>query len=378
MSTIAEPENKVVVGELIDTRLSNAPIVFHVSDAKIDELKRELSGLKIIDSADYAKVTKGIGVCRTLRVQIEKCRKDLKEDSLAYGRRVDAEAKRLTVALEAIEEPLKAEKARIDEEKELAKKKVEEAKRLKLEARLNELSAINARVNPLVVADWTDEEFQTQFEVAKGLFEAGQRQSRIEAERLAKEEAERQEALRLEREKLEAERAELARLRTEQEAAAKAERDRIEAEQAAERKRLDEERAKIEEAQRIERERIEAEKAAIQAEKDRLAREQFERDEAERLKREEEERAEQERLELIRAEEERKEAIRLQEIAEQEELARQEALRPDKEKICIFADVLTSLDLPAVESDEAMALINVASDSLMKIAEFLRAFGEPS
>jgi hypothetical protein len=378
MSTIAEPEKKVVVGELIDTRLSNAPIVFHVSDAKIEELKRELSGLKIIDSADYAKVTKGIGVCRTLRVQIEKCRKDLKEDSLAYGRRVDAEAKRLTAALEAIEEPLKSEKARIDEEKERAKKAAEEAKRLVLEARLNELSAINARVNPLVVADWTDEEFLTQFEVAKGLFEAGQRQSRIEAERLAKEEAERQEALRLEREKLEAERAELARLRTEQEAAAKAERDLIEAEQAAERKRLEEERTKIEVAQRIERERIEAEKVAIQAEKDRLAREQFERDEAERLKREEEERAEQERLELIRAEEERKEAIRLQEIAEQEELARQEALRPDKEKICIFADVLTSLDLPAVESDEAMALINVASDSLMKIAEFLRAFGEPS
>jgi len=345
VSTITEPENKTVVGELIDTRLSNAPIVFHVSDAKIEELKRELQGLKIIDSADYAKVTKGIGVCRTLRSQVEKCRKDLKEDSLAYGRRVDAEAKRLTAMLEQIEEPLKAEKQRIDEEKERVKKAAEEAKRLKLESRLNELDAINARVNPLIVAEWSEDEFQKQFEVAKGIFEAAQREAQAEAERLAREEADRQETMRIERERLAAERAELDRLRAEQEAAAKAERERIEAEQAAERKRLDEERAKIEKAQRIERERIEAEKAAIQAEKDRLAREQFERDEVERLKREAEEQAERDRLAQIEAEKNSRYELRPQSWVEVECEAVSVATEPVTQSASISTRDATISDL---------------------------------
>lgn len=305
MSTITEPENKTVVGELIDTRLSNAPIVFHVSDAKIEELKRELHGIKIIDSADYAKVTKGIGVCRTLRTQVEKCRKDLKEDSLAYGRRVDAEAKRLTAMLEQIEEPLKAEKQRIDEEKERAKKAAEEAKRLKLESRLNDLSSINARVNPLIVAEWSEDEFQKQFEVAKGIFEAAQREAQAEAERLAREEADRQEAMRIERERLAAERAELDRLRAEQE----------------------------------------AERAAIQAEKDRLAREQFERDEVERLKREAEEQAERDRLAQIEAEKNSRYEIRPQSWVEVECEAVSVATEPVTQSASISTRDATISDL---------------------------------
>lgn len=333
MSTVEE--NKVVTGELIDVRLSNTPIVFHISDARIDELRRELSGMKIVDSADYARVTKGIGVCRTLRTQVEKCRKDLKEESLLYGRKVDAEAKRLTAMLEEIEEPLKAEKQRIDDEKEAAKKAAEEAKRLKIEQRINDLSAVNAKAHPLIVAEWSDEEFQSQLAKARAAFEEAERLAKIEAERLAKEEADRQEAMRQEQLRLDAERAELAKIRAEQEAAAKAE-----------------------------RERMQAEREAIEAEKARLAREQFDRDESDRKKREAEELAERQRLAAIEAEEQRK-----------AELSRLEALKPDKEKLLAFALSISLLEIPVLKTDEAKICLAGCLESLTKINMALKAFG---
>jgi len=365
MSTI-ESDVKEVTGELIDVRLSNTPIVFHVSDARIDEIKRELSGLTIVDSKDYERVTKGIAVCRTLRGQVEKCRKDLKEESLAYGRKVDAEAKRLTAKLEEIEEPLKAEKTRVDEEKERAKREAEEAKRAKLESRVNALVALKVSISHLIVADWTDEEFTAQLATAKRLFDEAEQRAKAEAERLAKEEADRQEAMRLEQLRLDAERAELARLRAEQEAAAKAERERVDAEQAAERKRLAAEQAKIEEAQRIERAKLDAERAAIQAEKDRLAREQAERDEAER-----------QRLAAIKAEEDRKEAERLNAIAQQAERERLEALKPDKEKLLMLVVAIESLEMPMLASDDACELLDETTRLLKVITSRLRSFGEP-
>jgi colicin import membrane protein len=339
-------ETKTITGELITSKLSDSLIVFHVSDSRIAELRNELEGLRIAGAEDYAKAVKGIAICRTLRSQVEKCRKELKEDSLTYGRKVDAEAKRLTAKLEEIEEPLKLEKARVDEEKEKVKREAEEARRRKFESRINALADVGARANHFLVSEWSDEEFASQLESAKVRFEEAQQQSKLEAERLAKEEAANRESMRIERERIDAEKAELARLRAEQEASAKAERDRIEAEQAEE------------------RERLEAERAAIQAEKDRLARDQFERDEAERLKREAEEQAEQQRLAAIRAEEDR-----------QAEIKRLEALRPDREKLATYAQSLLSVSCPELDSEDAQALLDSFCFRLSGLISELKSFG---
>ena len=155
---------------------------------------------------------------------------------------------------------------------------------------------------------------------------------RLEAERLAREKAE--------RERLEAERlsklSEKERLEAERLAREKAERERLEAErlakEKAERERLEAERLAREKA---ERERLEAERLAKMSEKDRLealAREKAERErlEAERLAREkaEQERLEKERLSRDKAERDRLEKERLaREKAERERLERERLAR---------------------------------------------------
>ncbi len=168
-----------------------------------------------------------------------------------------------------------------------------------------------------------------------------------EADRLAREKAERE---RLEAERLAREKAERDRLEAERLAREKAERDRLEAERLAnmsEKDRLEAERLAREKAERerleaerlarekSERERLEAERLAKLSEKDRLealAREKAERErlEAERLAREkaEQERLEKERLSRDKAERDRLERERLaREKAERERLERERLAR---------------------------------------------------
>lgn len=386
VETIAEP----ITGELIESGLKTAPIVYHVSDAKIAELRKEFTGLKITTPNDYQKVSKAIAVCRTLRVQVDKCRKDLKEDALVYGRRVDAEAKRLTEALESIEIPLKAEKQRADEEKDRQKKAAEEARQKRLADRLEQLAKYNAKVMPHDAEAWSDEEFASQLALVKELYEAHQeaiRKEKEEAERKAAEakaaeEAERQareEALRLERERLDKERAEMEAARKAEQARVDAEReamrlDRLKLEQEkAEAERLAAiERAKAEELQRAERDRLEKERAALQAEKDRIEREKFEREEAERLRLEElqrQEDAEKEaiRLEQLRLEEERAEADR-----KAKELERLEALKPDREKLNAIAKSIRDLvnTFPTMSNSESQHYLDAIVRRLKDTADF--------
>lgn len=150
MSTVTEePEvAEPITGELIVDTPKEIPIVFNVSDSKIAELKTSLAGLKINDKKDYDRAVKGIAACRTLRSSVEKCRKGLKEHALAYGRKVDAEATRLREALEAIEEPLKSEKERVDEAAAKAKREAEEAKRKIVEERIKALVGFECVLTP--------------------------------------------------------------------------------------------------------------------------------------------------------------------------------------------------------------------------------------
>ena len=176
---------------------------------------------------------------------------------------------------------------------------------------------------------------------------AKEEEERIEAERLAKEEAERLEAERLAKEeaaRLEAERiAKEEAERLEAERLAKEESDRLEAERLAkeEAEKLEAERLEKEEAERLEAERL-AKEEAERLEAERLAKEEAERLEAERLAKEESDRLEAERL--AKEEEERLEAERLakeeEERLEAERLAKEEAEKAKKSDFGIsYADV---------------------------------------
>ena len=111
----------------------------------IEELKKEFLPLKIAsieDKEGYNLVSKSLRFVIGKRTAIEDKRKELKADSLAFGRAVDAKAKEITEMLSPIEEHLKSEKAKIDAEIEAIKRKVEELKLQKIKDRHNLLISL--------------------------------------------------------------------------------------------------------------------------------------------------------------------------------------------------------------------------------------------
>ncbi len=247
---------------MLEATKTAKPIVeYNVSDAAIETLRAKFAGLTAATPAGYKLVTAAIGEVRSLRVAVEKKRKELKADALEFGRKVDSEAKRITAALESVEEPLKIEKAKIDDEK--------------------------ARIEAERVAD---ERRKIEAEEA-----------RVRAEREAAEAAER-ERIRLEQQaendRLAAERARLAEERAALEAERKAIAEKAAADAKAAQEKIDADRRELEkQRQEAERARFERE-AEERAERD--ARAKVEREAAERAAAAERQREEQTRLAALR------------------------------------------------------------------------------
>jgi hypothetical protein len=133
------PEIPTSFDQLIKRELTK----FDVVVPAVAELSKEFLPLKIAsidDTEAYAEVSKALRFIVSKRTSVEDKRKELKADSLAYGRAVDARAKEITEMLSPIELHLKSEKDRIDAEKEEIKKREEEAK----------LNVINERSNKLI------------------------------------------------------------------------------------------------------------------------------------------------------------------------------------------------------------------------------------
>lgn len=311
-----------------DTKVESLPVVFDVTDTALLELRNRLKGLKADTKDGYEEVRLGIAECRELRVAIEKRRVQLKADALAWGKKVDGEAKRITAALESIEEPLKLTKKAVDDEKDRIRREKEEAEKRRIEEELR---------------------VKREAEEARLKAERDAETARLKAER---------EALEAERKKLEAERAaELAKQKAEQE--------RIAAEQRVERERLDRERAELEAKQAEERKRIEDERRALAAERERVEREEFQRQA--KIKAEEEAKA---KVERERAEAQRR-------AAEQEaERLRLESLKPDITKLHEFATRLRNLDWPFVSDESANECLESARNTVMESIETLESFGK--
>jgi chromosome segregation ATPase len=291
------------------TTVIDAPLVkYPITAEQIATLREQYSGLKADSKEGYEEVRLAIGDLREKRVAVEKRRKELKEDSLEWGRKVDAVAKHLTNELESIENPLKLTKGEWDERKakEKAAKEAEE-------------------------------------------------RAKVEAEIRAKREAE-ESQLRAKRE------AEESKLREEQ-AKLKAEQEKLAQHQA----KLKAEREAIEKAQRIEREKIEAEKRELEAKRQAAERTEFERQA--RIKAEAEARAKVER-ERIAAEERQKARL----AREEEDRRRLEEMRPDVEKVHIFAEALRQVRCSELQSPTAKIVILRAYDAITLIVEHLEAF----
>jgi hypothetical protein len=212
---------------------SSLVVQYETSEEQIAKLAEECKGISFDTPEHYETGRVALGNLRTLRVAVEKKRKELKSDVLERGRNIDAVAKHFSGLIEAIENPLLAAKKAVDDEEE----------RLKQEKERADLIALNARLT----AEREAEEARLAVE-----------RDRLAAERAQQEEANRiaAEAQRLEREKLDAQRAEL---RKQQEAIDAA--NRLTAQHEAERKRREQaerDRIAAEEAAKAEAVRIEA------------------------------------------------------------------------------------------------------------------------
>lgn len=240
----------MINNEAIKTELAK----YNVTDAAIQRMADEYLALRvngIADKAGLSLVHESRMVVKNKRIEVEKTRKELKEDSLAYGRAVDSEAKRITAMLAPIEEHLQSEEDRINAAKEAIKRAAEETEKARLAvfgaARLAEI-----------------EKKRIEEEARLDAIRAEQAKERERLAEIALKQAEEQDALRRERDKIEAEK------RAIEAAKQKSIDDAKRAEELESARKEAAEKAKIEAESRLERERIAKEKA----EKDRLQQEQ--------------------------------------------------------------------------------------------------------
>jgi chromosome segregation ATPase len=303
------------VAVIEDPKTTTLLVQYEPADAKIAELKTQLAGLKADTPAGYEQVRKGIATTRNYRVAIEKRRVELKAEALSWGRKVDAEAHRLTDLLLEVERPLSIEKMRIDEEKERKRRDAEEAERAR------------------VVAE------------EKAMLEA--EEARLRAIRAAEEED-----LRIERERLAVERAKV-----------EAERKAAEEARLAEQQRVAKEQAKIE----AERKLVEKEQQRLAAERDRLERMEFERQAKIRAEKEAREQMERERIDAVR---------RRKAEADAAEMERQqlEASKPDIKKIHEFGQTLRDLPRPDVSNKTAHQFMQEIDLQLLTIVTACEQF----
>jgi len=248
--------------------------------------------------ANYKECQAALSATRGIRGKTEKLRKELKADALAYGRLVDATAKRIVDQVQLIEEPYATAKKDYDTAVEVAKRE----KALAEERRVDGISQRIAQIGALVTAHVSSSAAAIE-ELLPGLAldlsSCGDWAMEFsdKAETVINDTMVNLEELRAM--KVAAEQAAADRARAEKEAA-----DREEAARVQREKEAAEERARLAK----EREAIEIERAAMQAERDRLAAEQAERDRAAAEIQAEKDRvakAEQDRLSAEQAEKER-------------------------------------------------------------------------
>lgn len=186
-----------------------APIT--VFENEITRIKKSAEGLKIADindKAGYLKVSTVRKEAKKLRVEVEKVRVGLKADALAWGRAVDSKAGEIENKILEIESPLLEMEKAHEAEKERIKSENERILKEKIQKRCAIITSLDAKFNGVTytLGDATiehsdfeklsDDEFQTKVE----WFEAEYKvilDAKLEAERIAKDEADKIEAQRV-------------------------------------------------------------------------------------------------------------------------------------------------------------------------------------
>lgn len=313
--------------------LQLAPITFEVQLEMIDELAREYMPLAIMDVNNKEEVERVHAArmkCVKLRTGIDKKRKELNDPMVVRTRTVNSAAKTLTDALAPIEAHLTNEEGKVQREKERIEREAEEKRRAMIRSRLELMAAAGRVCVETDISYLSEDEFQS--DLAKA----------VEAKRV----------------------------QDEMIAAAAAEQDRINAENRAESARIAAEKADMER----QRKEIADAQAKIDAANKAIADAEAAAARAAELEQAKRDAAEQARLDAI-AEQERK-AVEAKARAEADEVERkrQEELRPDREKIALFADTVAKLEGPKL-SAKSKAIASEIAQIMLTASQQIRTAG---
>ena len=313
-------------------------VKFDITEAAIEKIKADYMPLMINgldDREGYQAVHDARIIVKGKRVAIEKRRKELKEDSLAFGRAIDAEAKRITSHLTPIESYLESLEVAIDQEKEHIKKEKEALEQSKLQERVDECRKVNLDLPLVVLKALSDFDYALAIEEAKDKFEIAQE---AEKKRIAEEEeSKRLQKIQLDR--IAAEQAEIARIQAEKERELRAKQDAIDAEN----KRIKDEKM---DKQRFAAEQAELDQIKKDAEIKAIA------DERARAQKELDDKAE-------------------AELKAKEEKEKIESERPDREKLIRFAEGLKAITFPTVKSEAAQKIASSAEEHFRGVILFI-------
>ncbi len=127
------------------------PIEYGVTAAALTKLADRYENPDASTDDGYERCKDGCRELTALRTAIETRRKDLKAPALNWGRDVDKQAKDITRRVKAIENPVRAEKERIDEIKQAEARKVAEAEQARVDnikANIEKIAATAREQNP--------------------------------------------------------------------------------------------------------------------------------------------------------------------------------------------------------------------------------------
>lgn len=333
------------------------PTAYNLTEAHLNQLAEDydpslIPNAEIKGDDGYNFVHEKTMAITKVRTNIEKVRKDLKADALAWGKKVDGEAKRLTTIVEDLEAPWRDLKHDLDQKEAREKEEARQAEEKRIAEVEGRIAGIRGLAEGLLGADTakikerlaeldtlvlTEEEFGEYTEAAQV---TGDIIRKTLSSALA------------EREAFEAQQADL-----EKQKAAMAE------EQAAQQAKLAEQQAQLDagkaEMERAQKE-MDAEKAAEKA-----AQEARDKREAE------------DKAAIERADAEEK---RLAEEAEAEEKRQAElaARLPEDQKLRQYADMIKKIPAPMIKDRVLSSVLSRAEDKLAEVISFIEMHTQES
>lgn len=261
---------------------------------------------------------------KNIRVEVEKTRKQLKEQALREGKAIDGIANIIKALVVPLEEHL-------EKQEKFAERMEAERQEKKYAERVEALSKYVSDISLYNLKDMADETFVKLLDSSKAAKQAEwEAEKKAEQERIDKEKKEREEQDRIRKEN-----EELRKKNELQEKKMAEEREKIE----KEKKRLQQEQQK-----KLDAERKKREAAELKLKQEKEAQEKEER-----------ERKQKEEAERKRIEDEQRKAL----------------LAPDKEKLLKLANIISKVELPNVQSKEAGDVIRATKTMLDKVSNYI-------